>query len=200
MRMLAFTGSDEDAWEPAFSPDGKRIAFARWGTVEDSGIFSKQIGAEQQIQLTNNGHDRSPIWSPDGKIIAFSRWVDPDFALFTVPAAGGAAKRLDTDGVTSKRSELDWSPDGRWIAFNGGSALYRLSVRDGSVHPLTNPPPSAEDRAPAFSADSNRVLFVRSRTGGIPEEIRMVNLDRGEDTLVTAVTAEIIGAPRWSAD
>jgi Tol biopolymer transport system component/DNA-binding winged helix-turn-helix (wHTH) protein len=200
MRMLAFTGPDEDAWEPAFSPDGSRIAFARWGTHRDSGIFSKQIGGENQIQLTNDEHDRSPIWSPDGKTIAFSRWADPDFALFTVPAAGGAENKLDTRGVTSKRGELDWSPDGQWIAFNGGNALYLLSVRDGSLRPLTSPPPSAEDRAPAFSADSNRVLFVRSRTGGIPEEIRTVNVDRSEDALVTAVTAEIIGAPRWSAD
>ena len=200
MRMLAFTGPDEDAWEPAFSPDGKRIAFARWGTHEDSGIFSKQVGADNQIQLTSNGQDRNPIWSPDGKTIAFSRWADTNFALFTVPAAGGAETKLDTHGVTPKRSELDWSPDGLWIAFTGGSALYLLSVRDGTVLPLTSPPPSAEDRAPAFSADSNHVLFVRSRSGGIPEEIRVVNEDRSEDTLVTAVTAEIIGAPRWSAD
>src|SRR5262249_20519413 len=63
-----------------------------------------------------------------------------------------------------------------------------------------NPPPSAEDRAPAFSADSGHVLFVRSRSGGIPEEIRIVILDSGEETLVTAVTADIIGTPRWSAD
>jgi Tol biopolymer transport system component/DNA-binding winged helix-turn-helix (wHTH) protein len=200
MRMLAFTGPDEDAWQPAFSPDGKRIAFARSGTHEDSGIFLKQIGSNSQTQLTTNGHDRSPAWSPEGNAIAFSRWNDASFALFTVPTAGGAEQKLDTRGVNPKRGELDWSPDGKWIAFNGGSSLYLLSFRDGSVRPLSNPPPSAEDRAPAFSADSRRVLFVRSRTGGIPEEIRIVSMDGGEETLVTAVTADIIGTPRWSAD
>jgi Tol biopolymer transport system component/DNA-binding winged helix-turn-helix (wHTH) protein len=201
MRILAFTGPGEDAWQPAFSPDGKRIAFARWGAnAEDSGIFVKQIGADNQTQITKNGQDRSPSWSPDGNTVAFARWQDPSFALFTVPASGGTEQKLDTRGVNSKRGELDWSPDGQWIAFNGGSALYLLSPRGESVRPLSNPPPSAEDRAPAFSADSKHVLFVRSRSGGIPEEIRIVNVDDGEETLVTAVTAEIIGAPRWSAD
>src|SRR5262249_54999571 len=77
MRMLAFTGPDEDAWQPAFSPDGKRIAFARWGTHEDSGIFVKQVGSDSQTQLTRDGHDRSPAWSSEGNTIAFSRWNDP---------------------------------------------------------------------------------------------------------------------------
>jgi Tol biopolymer transport system component/DNA-binding winged helix-turn-helix (wHTH) protein len=200
MRLLAFTGPGEDAWQPAFSPDGKRIAYARWGTHGDSGLFLKQIGTDNQIQLTRNGHDRSPTWSPDGNTIAFSRQEDANFALFTVPATGGTEQKLDTRAVSPTRGELDWSPDGKWIAFDGRSALYLLSPRDGSVRPLTMPPPSAEDRAPAFSADSNRVLFVRGRSGGIPEEIRIINVKGGEETLVTAVTAEIIGAPRWSAD
>lgn len=201
MRMLAFTGADEDAAQPVFSPDGKRIAFVRWGTeVKSSGIFVKQLGKESQVQLTKHFHDRSPSWSPDGSTIVFSRWDDPNFSLVTVPASGGADQKLDTRGVPPKRGELDWSPDGRWIAYNGGNPLYLLSPREKSVRPLTNPPPSAEDRAPAFSADSKLALFVRSRGGGIPEEIRIVNVDGGEETLVTAVTADIIGTPRWSPD
>ncbi|HKF26560.1 MAG TPA: winged helix-turn-helix domain-containing protein [Candidatus Acidoferrum sp.] len=200
-RMRTFTGADEDAAEPSFSPDAKRIAFARWGLrPEDSGIFVKAVDSDRQIQLTSNQRDQNPVWSPDGKTIAFTRWRDPGFALFTVPAAGGAAQKVDTPGATSKRRELDWSSDGKWLAFSGGDALVLLSVRDGSLRRLTNPSPSAEDRAPAFSADSKRVLFVRSRGGGIPEEIRVVAAAGDQEELVTAVTADILGTPRWSAD
>jgi Tol biopolymer transport system component len=201
VRMRSFTGADEDAAQPAFSADGKRIAFARWGMrAADSGIFVKQIGGDSQTQLTSNTHDRSPVWSPDGKTIAFSRWDDPDVAFFTVPAAGGSEQKLDTRGVSPKRVELDWSPDGRFIAFNGGNAIFLLSLRDGSVRQLTNPPPSAEDRAPSFSTDGKRVMIVRSRGGGFPEEIRAISTDGGEETLATSVTAQIFGTPRWTAD
>src|SRR5262249_32074630 len=81
MRMLAFTGPDEDAWQPSFSPDGKRIAFSRWGSdAAASGIYVKEIGADRQTQLTKEGRDRSASWSPDGNTIAFSRREDPNFA------------------------------------------------------------------------------------------------------------------------
>ena len=200
LHMRTFTGADEDAAQPSFSPDGKCVAFARWGIrPEDSGIFVKTVDGDRQIQLTSNERDLNPVWSPDGNSIAFSRWQDHNFALFTVPATGGAEQKIDTRGTVVKRRELDWSPDGKWIAFHGEDALLVLSFRDGSVRRLTNPSPSAEDRAPAFSADSNRVLFVRSRGGGIPEEIRTVAVNGGEEQLVTAVTADIIGTPRWSA-
>jgi len=200
LRMRAFTGADEDAAQPSFSPDGNRIAFARWGIrSEDSGIFVRSVAGDRQIQLTSNERDLNPVWSPDGNTIAFSRWQDPGFTLFTVPAAGGTPQKLDTRGTIVKRRELDWSPDGWWIAFRGEDALFVLSLRDGTVDRLTNPSPSAEDRAPAFSVDSNRVLFVRSRGGGIPEEIRTVAVNSREEELVTAVTADIIGTPRWSA-
>src|SRR5262249_26785905 len=125
MRMLAFTGPDEDAWQPSFSPDGKRIAFSRWGSdAAASGIYVKEIGADRQTQLTKEGRDRSASWSPDGNTIAFSRREDPNFALFTVPAEGGPEHKLNSPGVNAKRGELDWSPNGKWLAFNGGSALY----------------------------------------------------------------------------
>jgi len=200
LHMRTFTGAEEDAAQPSFSPDGKSIAFARWGIrPEDSGIFVKTVDGDRQIQLTGNDRDLYPVWSPDGATIAFSRWEDHNFALFTVPATGGAAQKIDTRGTVVKRSELDWSPDGKWIAFRGEDALFVLSLRDRSLRRLTNPSPSAEDRAPAFAADSERVLFVRSRGGGIPEEIWTVAVNGGAEELLTAVSADILGTPRWSA-
>jgi len=201
MRIRPFTGVDQDAAQPAFSPDGKRIAFAHEGMrEEESGIFVGEIAGGRQIQLTKSRHDRSPAWSPDGKRIVFSRWNEDHCQIFTVPSQGGAEQGIDTGNVVSRRGELDWSPDGKSIAFNGGDAIHLINLQTSLVRPLTNPPPTAEDRAPSFSADGKRLMFVRSRGSGFPEEIKTISADGGEEILLTSVAAEVVGTPRWLAD
>jgi len=198
--LVPFTGADEDAGLPAFSPDGSGIAFARAGRRDgDAGIFVKPVNGGRQSQLTKNEDDRFPAWSPDGATIVFAR-EERTFSLFTVPAGGGSERKLDPGGVEPKRGELDWSPDGKWIAFNGGDALFRVAPEGGQARRLTNPPPSAEDRAPSFSADGKRLLFVRSRGGGFPEEIRTMVVESGGETLLASITARVLGIPRWAAD
>jgi len=201
MRIRPFTGVDQDAAQPAFSPDGKHIAFAREGIrEEESGIFVSEIAGGRQIQLTKNRHDRSPTWSPDGNRIVFSRWNEDHCQIFTVPSEGGAEQRIDTGNAVPRRSELDWSPDGKSIAFTGGDAIHLVNLQTSAVRPLTNPGPTGEDRAPSFSAEGKRVMFVRSRGSGFPEEIKTIPRDGGEETLLTSVAAEVVGTPRWSAD
>jgi Tol biopolymer transport system component/DNA-binding winged helix-turn-helix (wHTH) protein len=201
MRIRPFTGVDQDAGQPAFSPDGKRIAFAREGMrEEDSGIFVGTIGGDRQTQLTKSRHDRSPAWSPDGRRIVFSRWNENHCQIFIVPSEGGAEQRIDTGNVVSRRDELDWSPDGKAVAFNGSDAIHLVNLQTSAIRPLTNPPPTAEDRAPSFSADGKRVMFVRSRGSGFPEEIKTISAEGGEEILLTSVAAEVVGTPRWSAD
>ena len=200
-RLRPFTGADEDAAHPAFSPDGRRLAFVRQGSRnEDSGIFVKLLTGDDQMQLTHDRDDVRPVWSPDGRTIAFARWKHDGLSLFTVPSTGGVEQKLDTHGVTPARGEVDWSPDGKTLAFTGRDALYLLPLAGSPVRRLTNPPPSAADRAPSFSADGKRVLFVRGRGSGFPEEIRVVSLDGGDEDLAASVTAEVLGAPRWSGD
>ena len=201
MRIRPLTGVDQDAAQPAFSPDGKHIAFAREGMREgESGIFVAAIGGGPQIQLTKSRHDRSPAWSPDGERIVFSRWNEDHCQIFTVPSQGGAEQRIDTGNVVPRRGELDWSPDGKFIAFNGGDAIHLVNLQTSAVRSLTNPPPTAEDRAPSFSLDGKRVMFVRSRGSGFPEEIKTIPADGGEEIPLTSVAAEVVGTPRWSGD
>lgn len=200
-RLRPFTGADEDAGQPAFSPDGRRLAFVRQGSrKEDSGIFVKPVDGDKQLQLTRERDDLRPVWSPDGRTIAFARWKHDDLSLFTVLSAGGAEQKLDTHGIKPKHPELDWSPDGKTLAYSAGDALILLTLASSSARRLTNPPPSADDRAPVFSPDGKRVMFVRSRGGGFPEEIRSLEILRGEENLVAAVTGVVLGAPRWSGD
>jgi len=218
-RIRPLTSLADETSEPAFSPGGNFLAFRREGARPgDSGIFVKAIDGDQLVQLTRNVGDCCPVWSPDGGSIAFSRFFNKEFSIYVVPSTrgqqhqfdangrlltvtmGSTERKLDTNGVTPRRGELDWSPDGKTIAFSGGASIFLLSLADSTVHRLTEPPPLSEDWGPAFSADGQKVLFVRSRGSGFPEEIMVTSSTGGEVTRITAEHARILGPPQWSLD
>src|SRR4029450_2284982 len=102
----------------AFSPDGNQIAF-QWsrepGGTED--IYVKLIGSERPLQLTTDpAVDTCPTWSPDGRQIAFVRCTHSEHAVYTVAALGGPERKLLSGGTGGGR--LDWSPDGKYIAWD----------------------------------------------------------------------------------
>ena len=69
-RQLTF--SKEGASQPAWSPDGKQLAFARAGDGK-SQIFVLSFSGGEPMQLTKSKYGASsPRWSPDGKQIVFS--------------------------------------------------------------------------------------------------------------------------------
>lgn len=199
---------------PAFSPDGNYVAFYRDGTKPgDAGIYVKQIGTDRLLQLTNSRSDCCPVWSPDKHFIAFSRTSETKEAdIYVIPsgidgtASGlGSERKLAINGARPRGGEyqwrnVDWSPDGKWIAFDGGAGVFLVSVENHSVRHVTEVPPSAEDWGPTFSADGKRLLFVRSGGTGIPDEIRNLDLASGEATLVTSEVGKIQGPPQWSDD
>jgi Tol biopolymer transport system component len=75
---------------PAWSPDGKRIAFARTGV----GIISMNVDGTGQRRLTTNGRDGFPAWSPDGKQIAFVRPYKAAWTVHVMSSTGAGQRRL----------------------------------------------------------------------------------------------------------
>jgi len=219
-RIRTLTNFAEETSEPAFSSDGNSVAFRRQSARPDgSGLYIKTIQNEEVTQLTSNGNDCCPAWSPDGKTIAFTRSADNnDIGIFLVPTSkgketavdyngqnltvllGGKEHRLDTHGIAPKRGELAWSPDGKTIAFSSRQGIALLSMESGSVRQLTVAPPQSEDWGPAFSADGEKLLFVRSPDSGIPEELMMAQCLTGDVTRISSQHARILGAPQWSID
>jgi len=215
-----------DTATPAFSPDGNFVAFYREHSQQgESGIYVTAVGSDQLMQLTSNENDRCPVWSPDGRWIAFSRLANQAYSIHVVPADGGreqkrnaedrvtatsaafqltssdtAERELTTGGVVPRHGELDWSPDGRFIAFAGASGIYFLSLKDSTVHRVTDPPSMVEDWGPAFSPDGQKVMFVRNRQIGTPDEIWVAPIGGGEGTRLLSERGRISSAPQWSFD
>ena len=109
---------------PAFSPNGKRIAFQR-STV---GIFTMNVDGTGLHRLTTNGRDSYPTWSPDGKSIAFVRPLGPAWKVYVMPSSGGARHRLSQAPPAGRPS---WTKAGLLIP--SGGDLVKIDSATGHV-------------------------------------------------------------------
>jgi Tol biopolymer transport system component len=144
---------------PAWSRDGRRLAFSR------SGIWVINADGSGLRQVTGDG--REPTWSPDGRTIVFSNLID---SLDFIEADGTNRRTLyDRMAVSGESDEPAWSPDGLQIAF--GDFAYGfcdcglwLIGADGS-NPHQVPGGDLSDAwSPAWSPDGAEIAFI-SRAG-----------------------------------
>jgi len=192
---------------PAFSPDGNQVAFAEVGEPETAGIYTTVIGGEKSLRLTRDPGDCCPTWSPDSREIAFVRYSQEEMSFYVVPALGGSEEHRLYTGPANLRtggSRLDWSPDGRVLAFAEPSAkglrsrIALLSLADLTRLPLTSPPDQEFDCEPAFSPDGSNVAYTRGRSGGQGRDIFVLPANGGEPRRLTFDNSN--GSPVWTQD
>jgi len=109
--------------DPAWSPDGQRLAFAS-DRAGNSDIWIQRLDDGEPVQLTTSpARDWQPDWSPDGQFIVFRSERDGG-GLYIVPVAGGPERRLAGFGQRPR-----WSPSGREILFSSGAGEAARAVR-----------------------------------------------------------------------
>ncbi|MFZ9521165.1 MAG: hypothetical protein ACO3A4_11880 [Silvanigrellaceae bacterium] len=128
--------------EPAYSPDGAKIAFVS-GRFGNPHLFIRDLRADSDTRITFAGwYNSSPSWRRDGRKLAFAGY-DRDidrYDIFIVNPDGRQMERLTLDQGDNEKPT--WSPDGRFIVFQsnrlpkgrGKANTYKLYVmsRDGS--------------------------------------------------------------------
>ena len=171
--------------QPVWSPDGRRIAFHRFGE-----IFVSDTDGRNERRLTRRAPGLHwpasfPAWSPDGSTIAFSGTRD----VLTVPATGGKVRNL-TRSRESWRGNFTpaYSPDGRTIAFSRStdafnSDIFLMSADGKNLRRLTRSQGThdalGEEHGPSWSPDGRTIVFVSNRSGRF--ELYAVGRDgRGE--------------------
>jgi Tol biopolymer transport system component/DNA-binding winged helix-turn-helix (wHTH) protein len=203
LRAEPLTSLRGEEVDPALSPDGERVVFARRAPSGSSfDLYLKKPGRETPRRLTNDAaDDRRPAFSPDGRRVAFVREDGAETSIAIVPVGGGPPRRVKTL-QTRDVQKLAWAPDGRALAFSAHEApyesfsLFLFSLETLNVQKLTAPPADARgDFAPAFSPDGNTLAFLRSPVSHIADVYTLpVNEgNAGDARRLTRDNADITG-------
>ncbi|MEN3328035.1 MAG: TolB protein [Acidobacteriota bacterium] len=182
------TTAKADDSEPAWSRDGKRIAFVR-GTNGNPEIYVVNVDGSNESRLTfDPGIDMTPNWSPDGKIF-FTSNREGKREIYFMNADGTGVRRFTTVGAKSPA----WSPDGSKVAFislstepGGTNHMFQVFVADpdgGNVRMVTKDPPSSFN--PCWSGDGASIAFAIDNLN-LESNIYQVDLSGGNRKRLTA--------------
>jgi TolB protein len=179
--------------EPAWSPDGTRIAFAR----EDRIVVMNADGSGQTDLAASPAIHHSITWSPDGRKIAFVRddgtYPSVISNLWCMNADGSDLKNLTNlpsgETMYGDFHGYSWAPDGSKLALAATIYFYEMSiflvpVSGGGLTPITG---GSKDAVayPRWSADGARILFSYQPAYTVASDIYIMNADGSGLTALT---------------
>ncbi len=150
---------------PAWSPDGKRLAYVSFEQKKPVVyVHSLQTG-QRQVAANFKGSNSAPAWSPDGSRLAVALSREGGSQLFTVNPDGSGARRLISSN--SIDTEPVYSPDGQFIYFTsdrGGSPqIYRMPAAGGDPQRVTFD--GTYNVSPRISPDGRNLAYIARNAG-----------------------------------
>jgi len=174
--------SREPIISPAWSPDGKSLAYVSFQTGKPV-VYVHHLSGQQLAVANYKGNNSAPAWSPDGSRLAVALTRDGLSQIYTVSASGGDLKRLTQSPLID--TEPFYSPDGGSIYFtsdrSGSPQIYRMPASGGSAQRVTFN--SSYSISPHISADGTNLLYVSRVQGSY--RIASLNLNTGFESLLT---------------
>lgn len=206
------TTTENGAFEPAVSPDGRRVAFVstRDGNPE---IYVMAADGSAPRRLTDwRRDDMTPLWSPDGTRLAFLRREQGGERLLVLalpredgpPGDAPPSERrvvLTAEGEKVKHAEAAWSPDGTRLAYTVHRPKEAPHVAVTVVaegHTMVASPPGLRATMPSWSPDGRYLAFTATEGDPAALDLYAVRLEDGAWARLTDDPAPD-WLPRWTA-
>ena len=199
---------------PAFSPDGRTLAFSWGGPDRDNvDIYVQALDADTPRRLTTSPErERSPVWLPDGQHVGFLRDDGPDrLSAMVVPIQGGGERQVaEIRADSTAAPSIAWSRDGRRLYASEQQArgapleIVEIDLESGArrtlIPPVTNGPAAGTpgDDELSLSPDGNWLAF-RRRTASVVGDVFVAPANGGTARAVTHDRAAITGLA-WARD
>ena len=186
--------SAEPLISPAWSPDGKRLAYVSF--EDQKAVVWNQLLAtgERKRVASFRGSNSAPAWSPDGQRMAVTLSQDGLAQIYLVPSGGGMPERLTRSGAID--TEAVFAPDGKTLYFvsdrGGGPQIYRMPVTGGAAERVSFS--GNYNISPSISPDGRQMAFV-TRQG---TAYRLMLQDLGSGSLTPLTDTQDDESPSFS--
>ncbi len=158
--------------DPAWSPDGKNIAYVSDASGENQIVVRPQdgTGTPRTYKVPGAGFYEELVFSPDGKKLVLT---DNALSLWLLDLSTGDAKKIASERLYAparyKMLRGSWSPDSRWVAYTLSGPTYIrsafvYSVEEGKSHALTDGLSDVSD--PVFDKGGKLIFFLASTDSG----------------------------------
>jgi Tol biopolymer transport system component len=152
---------EEDITEPQVSPDGKRIAFLRWGRRHNVNVWTVGTdGSDAKPLVPSLVEAHTLSWSPDGRFLALGAFTlkgDRRQHVYVVPAGGGKLRTVVDQEI------LDgplWTPDGQWLTYSTYAGEIHRVRPDGSADQVIGEVPNQEVHSLLWSPDGRHLAYT----------------------------------------
>jgi len=150
---------------PAWSPDGKRIAYVSFEQKRPKVYVQRLADGNRELIAEFSGINSAPAWSPDGKQLALTLSKDGNPDIFVLDLDSRRLRRITDDRAID--TEPSWSPDGKSLVFTSDRAgrpqIYRVRVDGGGIERLTFE--GDYNARASFSPDGTKLTLVAAHRG-----------------------------------
>ena len=157
--------SDQALMSPAWSPDGKYLAYVSF-EGDSSSVFMQNIRTgEREEVAAHEGINSAPAFSPDGGRLAMTLSKDGNPEIDVLHLAGNSLQRITRNRAID--TEPNWSPDGSRLIFTsdrgGTPQIYEVDLQGGAPRRLTFE--GSYFARPRYSPDSTGITMVYGSNG-----------------------------------
>lgn len=184
-QFVAFR-STEPIISPAWSPDGKKLAYVSFETKKPV-IYVQELESRRRVPVANyKGNNSAPAWSPDGKKLAIALSREALTQIYLINADGSDIKRLtNSNGIDTEPS---FAPDGQTIYFTSDRSrspqIYRMAVDGSGVQRVTYR--SDYSISPSVSPDGRMLAYISGRGRGY--QLYLHDLTTGTDKALSTAS------------